>query len=243
MRATLREMRPFFAKSLPGILARFYDKVRNSDPSSGIFKDGAMQEVIRMQVQHWDLIAAGDFGAAYASSIARFCEFNQRAGVAPQWYVGCRLMFIADQLMKAVETEVQVPRFGRAAQAARDKKAMMLNTIARANMLDTENVVAFYFGSNRKIRKDAVADASDRFRAIITSLSAASSELESTARALQCRQHHPACHRGRQCLGGRLQQRAIGSVGDRRTCQLGTRDFGAGSGIQPHRLERRAAGR
>ena len=40
MRATLREMRPFFAKSLPGILARFYDKVRQHDPASGIFKDG-----------------------------------------------------------------------------------------------------------------------------------------------------------------------------------------------------------
>ena len=38
MRSTLREMRPFFAKSLPGILARFYDKVRNSDPSSGILR-------------------------------------------------------------------------------------------------------------------------------------------------------------------------------------------------------------
>ena len=32
MRATLREMRPFFAKSLPAILARFYDKVRHYDP-------------------------------------------------------------------------------------------------------------------------------------------------------------------------------------------------------------------
>ena len=41
MRATLREMRPFFAKALPGILARFYDKVRQYDPSSGIFKEGA----------------------------------------------------------------------------------------------------------------------------------------------------------------------------------------------------------
>src|ERR1700710_186704 len=67
MRATLREMRPFFAKSLPGILARFYDKVRNSDPASGIFRDGTMQEAIRLQLQHWDLIAACDFGAAYAS--------------------------------------------------------------------------------------------------------------------------------------------------------------------------------
>src|SRR4030081_1406052 len=184
MRATLREMRPFFAKSLPGILARFYDKVRHYDPSSGILRDGAMQEAVRMQLHHWELISSGDFGAAYADSIARFCELNQRAGVAPQWYVGCRMMFISDQLMKAVESEIQIPRFGRAAQAARDKKASMLNAIAKANMLDTENVVAFYFGSNRQARKDDIAEASDRFRVIITSLSTASSDLESTARSL-----------------------------------------------------------
>ena len=38
MRAALREMRPLFAKSLPGILARFYDKVRQHDPSCGPFQ-------------------------------------------------------------------------------------------------------------------------------------------------------------------------------------------------------------
>ena len=184
MRATLREMRPFFAKSLPGILKRFYDMVRQHEPSCGIFKDGAMQEAVRMQLQHWDLISGGDFGLAYISSITGFCEFNQRNGVAPQWYVGCRPMFIAKELMKAVETEVQVPRFGQAAQAARDKKVMMLNAIAKANMLDSENLVAVYFGSNRQARKDTIAQASERFRAIITSLSAASGDLEKTARTL-----------------------------------------------------------
>ena len=33
MRAALRQMRPFFAKTLPGILKRFYDKVRHYDPA------------------------------------------------------------------------------------------------------------------------------------------------------------------------------------------------------------------
>jgi methyl-accepting chemotaxis protein len=182
MRASLREMRPFFAKALPGILAKFYDKVRHYDPSSGVFKDQVMQESIRLQLAHWDLIASGNFGAEYQASAARFCELNHRAGVAPQWYVGIRLMFIAEQLMKAVEAEVEMPRFG--AQAARDKKAAMLNAIAKANMLDTETIVATYFGSNRQLRKDAIAEASNRFRTIITSLSQASSELEGTARAL-----------------------------------------------------------
>ena len=50
MRATLREMRPFFAKSLPGVLKRFYDMVLQHEPSCGIFKDGAMQEAVRMQL-------------------------------------------------------------------------------------------------------------------------------------------------------------------------------------------------
>ena len=184
VRATLREMRPFFAKSMPGILARFYDLVRQHDPACGIFKDGAMQEAVRMQLQHWDLIAAGDFGTEYLNSATRFCELNQRAAVAPQWYVGCRMMFILDQLLKAAENEIVIPRYGRAAQVARDKKALMLSTIARIVMLDSENIVAVYFGSNRQIRKNAIADASERFRVIITSLSSASSELEGTARSL-----------------------------------------------------------
>ncbi len=130
-RASLRQMRPFFASALPEILARFYDKVRQYDPSCGIFRDGAMQEAVRMQLQHWNLIGGGDFGLPYLSSVARFCEFNQRAGVAPQWYIGCRLMFVAGQLIAAVETEVQIPRFGEQAQAARDRKAAMVKAIAR----------------------------------------------------------------------------------------------------------------
>jgi methyl-accepting chemotaxis protein len=183
-RMTLREMRPFFAKSLPAILARFYDKVRQYDPASGLFQGGVMQEAVRRQISHWDLISACDFGTAYLNSVNEFCDLHHRAKVAPHWYVGCRLMFIADQLMKAVEAEIAIPRFGRAAREARDRKARMQSAIARANLLDTEYVVATYFGANRQLRKNAIAEASDRFRAIISSLSTASSELESTARAL-----------------------------------------------------------
>ena len=184
MLTALRQMRPFFAKTLPGILARFYDKVRQYDPSSGIFKNGVMQEAVRMQLQQWDLIAAGDFGADFLNTATQFCVLHQHAGAAPQWYVGGRQMFIADQLMKAVESEVPIPSFGRAAQAARDKKALMLNTIAKVMMLDTQNVIAAYFGSNRQIRRDTIAEAGERFRAIIASLSTASTELEGTARSL-----------------------------------------------------------
>src|SRR5450631_1332751 len=96
MRATLAGLRPLFASSLPGILARFYDKVRHYDPDCGIFRDGVMHEAVRLQLHHWELISACDFGSAYADSIRRFCDFNQRAGVAPHRYIGCRQMFVAN---------------------------------------------------------------------------------------------------------------------------------------------------
>ena len=184
MQATLRTMRPFLAKCLPGILTRFYDKVRRYEPESGLFRNGVMQEAICRQLQHWELIAACDFGPGYAKSIAEFCDLHQRAGVAPHWYVGCRQMFVADQLLKAIEAEVAIPRFGAAAREARAKKASMQNAIAKANMFDTEYVVAAYFGINRQLRKIAINGASERFRSLITSLSSASGELESTARSL-----------------------------------------------------------
>jgi methyl-accepting chemotaxis protein len=185
VRAALREMRPFFAKVIPGILERFYDRVRHHDPVSGIFKDPqVLREAIRLQLAHWDLIGAAEFGAPYAASAMKICEHHRRSGMAPQWYVGCRPMFIADQLVKAVGTEVALPRFGRAAQDARERKASMLNAIAKAMMFDAETTVSAHIGSNRQFRKDTIADASNRFRGIITSLSGASNQLEGTARSL-----------------------------------------------------------
>ena len=145
-----------------------------------------MQEAIRLQLQHWDLIGAADFSLPYLSSVARFANSTKRAGVAPQWYVGCRLMFIADQLMKAVETEVAVPRYGRAAQAAaRDKRTSMQNVIAKAVMLDTENVVAVYFGSNRQIRSANPPDRGGRGR--IVEIGEAIVRLQSAGRACRRR--------------------------------------------------------
>ncbi len=184
-RATLREMQPFLAKSLPGILAKFYDKVRHYDPSSGIFKHPqAVADAIRMQLAHWELIVAGEFGETYRISAQRICEFHHTVGMAPQWYIGCRQMFLTDQLAREAQASVIVPRFGKAAAAARDKKAAMLTALAKALTLDAETIVAIYFGSNRQVRKEAIAHAGDRFRDIIGSLSSASNELEGTARSL-----------------------------------------------------------
>ena len=45
MRASLREMRPLFAKVLPGILSHYYDKVRHYDAASPLFRDGVVHSL------------------------------------------------------------------------------------------------------------------------------------------------------------------------------------------------------
>jgi hypothetical protein len=93
-------------------------------------------------------------------------------------------MFVADQLIRSVETEVQVPDDGTAPQAARDKKAEMVKAIAKANMLDTEHMVAHCLGANREARNDAITAAGDRLCASITPRVSASNELERSGRAV-----------------------------------------------------------
>ena len=145
VRAALRQMRPFFAKVLPGILARFYDKVRRYDPACGLFKDPQLlQEAIRLQLQHWNLIGAGDFGADYAASASAFCELNRRAGVTPQWYAGCRQMFISDHESGRAKSPCRAMEgVGRARSQGLDAQCHR-----QAVMMDTETIVLVYFAQS-----------------------------------------------------------------------------------------------
>jgi protoglobin len=120
MRAALREMRPFFARSLPGILARYHDKVRHYNPSSGIFENGAMQEAIRMQLQHWELIAACNFGPDYLASATRFCELNQRAGASTPSRI---LHHRSSTLPKPLNSYAVIPHLGALLSTSKTKQS------------------------------------------------------------------------------------------------------------------------
>jgi len=105
-----------------------------------------MQEAVRMQLHHWELIAACDFRRSLRRLGRTLLRVQSaRPAVAPQWYV--RLpsdVHCRPDDEGGPENEIAMPRFGRAAQAARDKKAFDAEHNRQgAVMLDTENVVAF----------------------------------------------------------------------------------------------------
>ena len=185
MRAALRDLKPIFASHLPALFQRFYDKLREHDPACGLFTDpGRVAEMIALQVRHWELVTDGKFDAAYTESAERIFAFGRNCGLAPQWSIGSRMLFLSDQLPKMVEAAVPVPRYGRAATDARAHKAAMHQALTKAIAFETETVVATYFGTTRRTRKEAIEQASARFHAAIDKLRSASGELKETARVL-----------------------------------------------------------
>jgi hypothetical protein len=61
-RATLRELRPFIAGVLPGILDDFYRHIARFPETARLFDNEAhIKHARAMQIRHWDLIASCDF--------------------------------------------------------------------------------------------------------------------------------------------------------------------------------------
>jgi methyl-accepting chemotaxis protein len=184
-KARLNELRPLIAKALPGILEDFYRYVARHEPAITSLRDPSfVKESIRLHLAHWDLIGAANFGDELGKSALQICHHHQKVNLLPPWYMGTRMMFLSTQLGKAAAASIEIPRYGRGIQPAHDRRAAMRSTIAMAVALDTEVTTAVYFGSNRQIRKDAIASAKGRFSALITTLTAASRDLTTTAERL-----------------------------------------------------------
>lgn len=184
-KARLNELRPLFAKELPGIIENFCRYVAKHEPATAALRDSSfVQESVRLHLAHWDLIGKANFGDELSKSALAICQHHQKLGLLPHWYMGTRMMFLSTQLGKLAAASVEIPRYGRSVQSAHDKRAAMRATVAIAAAIDTEVTTAGYFGSNRQVRKDAIASAKGRFSALITTLTAASRDLTTTAERL-----------------------------------------------------------
>ena len=183
IRAALRDLKPIADKALPAIFDAFYDKVRAQDSRATLFSDAtSLAEAKRLQLAHWQIILTGDFGGAYAASAERLYEMHRKSGMQPGWYIGCRALYVTDSLTREATKSIAIPRLGTA--KAYQRIIALRDAIARVSMVDNETLVAMYFATHRKARKEVIAQAGERFRTIITSLSGASGELERTARSL-----------------------------------------------------------
>ena len=146
-RSLLRDMRPLIAKILPGVLDQFYVLVATTSEVGRMFSDPQhMRHARDMQIKHWDVIAAAEFGEAYVRSVTRIGETHHRLGLEPRWYIG-GYSFILSGIIGAIETEISSGMFGK---AAKRKKARMMDAFIGAAMLDMDIAISIYLDAGRR---------------------------------------------------------------------------------------------
>src|SRR5258708_1315552 len=110
-RATLRDMRPLIAQQLPGVLDQFYTQIGKYPDVAKLFSNAQhMRHAKEMQLKHWEVIAAGEFGDTYVQSVNRIGEAHNRLGLEPRWYIG-GYSFIREQMLEIIEAPVSARRF------------------------------------------------------------------------------------------------------------------------------------
>ncbi len=185
MRATLREMRPLFAKVLPEVLDGFYVQVSKTAAVGSMFSNPQhMRHAKDMQVKHWDVIAAAEYGEAYLQSVNRIGETHNKLGLEPRWYIG-GYSFIIAGVLRAIETGVSAGWFGK---GGAEKKADMMSAFTTAALLDIDFAITVYLEAGKRDRKVTLENLANGFSStvgkIVENVSSAATGLEGAASTL-----------------------------------------------------------
>jgi methyl-accepting chemotaxis protein len=185
MCATLREMRPLIAKTLPEVLDGFYTQVAKTAQVGSMFANPQhMRHAKEMQLKHWDTIASAEFSEAYLQSVTRIGETHNRLGLEPRWYIG-GYSFILSGVLREIETGVSAGFFGK---KRAEKKAAMMSAFTTAALLDMDFAISVYLEAGKRDRNATLeklaTSFSDSVGRIVDNVSGASMQLEGAAGTL-----------------------------------------------------------
>ncbi|MFN3275502.1 MAG: methyl-accepting chemotaxis protein [Paracoccus sp. (in: a-proteobacteria)] len=137
--ARLRGIADQVAASIGPALARFYDKLAQTEELSRHFRDDSHRDHARDQQQdHWHRIVAADFAQDYAIAVRRIGEVHARIGLEPRWYIG-GYGLVLDHLIRDLVRGRRTWTSG-----GRDGLARDLSALIRAALLDIEMSVSTY---------------------------------------------------------------------------------------------------
>lgn len=141
-RASLRELQPLIASTLPGILDQFYVHVMKYPEIAKLFpSEAAIRHAKEAQINHWMTIAAASFDSSYVQSVTRIGQAHNRLGLEPRWYIAGYSMIVTG-LLREIGTKTAQGWF--AGSASREKRAALQGAMTRAAMLDMDLAVAVY---------------------------------------------------------------------------------------------------
>jgi methyl-accepting chemotaxis protein len=153
-RELLRELRPFIAQSVGPALDVFYAKVRVVPEISRLFGDpNHMAHAKSKQLQHWDLIASGEFGSQYAEKVRAIGKTHARLGLEPRWYIGGYAL-VAEQLVHALIND-RWPTMLTLSKKHAGGMAEAVSVLLKSVMLDMDIAISTYLDALEEQRQQA----------------------------------------------------------------------------------------
>jgi len=185
-RAALREFRPEVEAHLPAILDEFYELVRQWPDVSRMFGgDSHMAHAKAKQVEHWMLIASGDFDAGYVASVRRIGQVHAKLGLEPRWYIA-GYSFITSRLYGHIVDHFAPRTMKKGDDVARQMR--FAKAINKAAMLDMDFAISIYLEESEKAKKAEIDALADGFEAnvlgIVETVASAATELSHTAEGM-----------------------------------------------------------
>ncbi len=161
------EKRQFIVKSfdaikpeLPGIIARFYERVMGNPETAAIIGGpGNVGRLQKAQVSHWTSLFSAKFDADYAQRAVAIGAAHLRVGLEPRLYIA-GYSFIQGEIC-----EVLV----RALRKKPDMLAKCLSAAQAAIMLDMELAISAYLTQGEEKRHRELGELADQLEATIQS--------------------------------------------------------------------------
>ena len=150
----LRELGPSIAKFIGPALDSFYSRVREFPQTSRFFSDAKHMTAAKgKQVEHWQVIASGEFGSQYAEKVRAIGKAHARLGLEPRWYIGGYAL-VAEQLVHALVHE-RWPTMLTLSKKNAQGMAEGLSVLVKATMLDMDLAISTYLDALEERRKQA----------------------------------------------------------------------------------------
>lgn len=96
-RRILQQIQPIIEDSLPAILGRFYDNIKNNPDLMRFFiNDSRLQHARQKQAEHWQRLFSGKFDVEYSASVTRIAKVHNGLGLAPGIYIAAYTSILGD---------------------------------------------------------------------------------------------------------------------------------------------------
>ncbi len=191
-RGHLAQIRTHVDKHLPLALELFYRRISDIPEVAAFFSGREqMQRAESKQIEHWKIIAAGDFDDSYFAASQRVGLRHAQIGLEPRWHIGGYAVVI-ETLIKGVMHDVMADilapvrtRFGRQVTPSpetiaerSDQLAAGIAEVVKATLLDIDIAVSAYFD---KVQAEAAAREAENAARIEAAMHATGAVLQDLA--------------------------------------------------------------